>query len=414
MYQAHIVIVGGGAAGMFAAVNCAEMYPNCQVTLLEKGKRLLEKVKISGGGRCNVTHACFEPAELVKHYPRGNKELLAPFKQFQPSHTISWFKQHGVTLKTEADGRMFPISNSSQTIIDCLMQAAQRANVRIYTQSHVIEYGLPNQTQSQWELKVRLNDATTSQMQADVLLIATGSSPQMWQQIAEWRHNIVPPIPSLFTFHIKDPRLHDLLGVSVPNVALQLVGTNLKTEGALLITHWGLSGPAVLRLSAFGAIALQQKQYNAGLKVNFVPEYSPPELLNTLQNLRQSYAKKNVIVHSLFNLPLRLWQALMRYIAINEAIKWADLSNKQLQLLADVLQNSQMNIKGKSTFKEEFVTCGGVELKEIDFRTMQSRIVPRLFFAGEVLNIDAVTGGFNFQAAWTTAFIAAQNMGKGL
>ncbi len=200
----------------------------------------------------------------------------------------------------------------------------------------------------------------------------------------------------------------------MPNVALQLVGTNLKTEGALLITHWGLSGPAVLRLSAFGAIALQQKQYNAGLKVNFVPEYSPPELLNTLQNLRQSYAKKSVIVHSLFNLPLRLWQALMRYIAINEAIKWADLSNKQLQLLADVLQNSQMNIKGKSTFKEEFVTCGGVELKEIDFRTMQSRIVPRLFFAGEVLNIDAVTGGFNFQAAWTTAFIAAQNMGKGL
>lgn len=400
----HIVIVGGGAAGMFAAVNCAEMYPLCRVTILEKGRRLLEKVKISGGGRCNVTHACFDVSELVKNYPRGSRELIAPFQRFQPRDTIAWFAKRGVQLKTEADGRMFPVTDSSQTIIDCLLLTAQRAGVEILPQTAVQQIIPPTATDAAWQV-VTATDSPP--LRADALLLATGSSSQAWQQIANLGHTTIAPVPSLFTFHIRDPRLADLSGVSIAQVELQLANTNLKTQGALLITHWGLSGPAVLRLSAFGAPDLHKKNYETMLVVNFLPSIKPIALLDELQYIKETQTKKTVSANAQFQLPLRLWQRLTAYVGIGDTAKWADLSRKALKQLATVLQHSELAVKGKSTFKEEFVTCGGVSLKELNFKTMESRLLPRLFFAGEVLNIDAVTGGFNFQAAWTTAYIAA-------
>lgn len=402
----HIVIVGGGAAGMFAAVNCAEMCPSCRVTVLEKGKRLLEKVKISGGGRCNVTHACFDVAELVKNYPRGQRELIAPFQHFQPRDTIAWFAQRGVRLKTEVDGRMFPTTDDSQTIIDCLVGAAQRAGVILRTQTALHAITPPTATHPTWQLSIGNPPATTT-LTADIVLMATGSSTSSWQQIASLGHTIAPPIPSLFTLQIKDPRLTELAGVSVGQVELRLPDTKVKTQGALLVTHWGLSGPAVLRLSAFGAEYLHQKNYTTALIVNFLPHLSPTQLLADLQHLRTTQPKKNIAANTYQALPLRLWQRIVAYCGIADSTKWADLSNKALQHLSVQLQQSSLPISGKSTFKEEFVSCGGVLLKELNFKTMESRVMPKLFLAGEVLHIDAVTGGFNFQAAWTTAYIAA-------
>lgn len=401
----HIIVIGGGAAGFFSALACAESNPGARITILEKSPKLLEKVKISGGGRCNVTHACFEPKELVKHYPRGEKQLLGPFHKFFTNNTLEWFELRGVEIKAEDDGRMFPVTDSSQTIIDCFLSEARRLEVDIKTLTGVEDLIPPKHDKAHWQ--VITNKGTT--LNADAVIVTTGSAARMWQILEKLGHRVIPPVPSLFTFNIKDERIKDLLGVSVELAEVKVNSTKFSARGPLLITHWGMSGPAILRLSAWGARDLAAVHHKFEITVNFVAAYSPAEVLEHLKNYKQQNPKRQVNAHNLFGVPVRLWKQLVAAVpGINEN-KWADLSNKQIDLMAKELSQATYKVNGKSTNKDEFVTAGGVDLDEVDFKTMQSKKHKGLYFAGEVLDIDAITGGFNFQAAWTTGWIAGNS-----
>ena len=391
-----IIIVGGGAAGFFTAINIAEKNKHLKIAILERGKEVLSKVRISGGGRCNVTHACFIPNDLVKFYPRGEKELRGPFHQFCSGDTIEWFENHGVELKIEEDGRMFPVSNSSQTIIDCFIENTNKLGIQVLTGQSVQSLF---QTEEFW--KVETNKETFA---CQKLIIAAGSNPKVWEMLTGLGHSIVPPVPSLFTFNIKDNRIKDLMGLSAI-ATVKVKGTKLSATGPLLITHWGMSGPGILRLSAWGARTLSDKNYQFTIIVNWLNDVDFEEAIETIKQLKDEHSKKMIVKKSPFDFPNRLWESLVLAADITEETKWADLTKKQIHALAEQLTNGSFQVNGKSTFKEEFVTAGGVDLKEINFKTMESKIVPNVFLAGEVLNIDAITGGFNFQNAWTNGFI---------
>lgn len=399
-----VVIIGGGAAGFFSAIKIAETNSNLEVSILEKSNHVLQKVKVSGGGRCNVTHACFIPNELVEFYPRGRKELLGPFHQFMTGDTMEWFDNRGVPLKIEEDNRVFPESNSSQTIIDCLTKSANEKGVNLFLNQPVLSI---DKTKSKFIIE------TSSQTYiADRLLIASGSNSKIWDLVSKLGHNIISPVPSLFTFNISDPRIKDIPGVSVPNATVSLLDSKFESFGPVLITHWGLSGPAILKLSAFGALFLADKNYQYKVKINWLSK--PIEtVLNKLKILKKENPKKQIVLKSVFkDLPKRLWEKLVLASMIKSDQRWADISNKQLVNLADQLTNTMFEAYGKTTFKEEFVTAGGIDLKEINFKRFESKIQKNLFFAGEVLNIDAVTGGFNFQNAWTSGFIAGKSIAE--
>jgi predicted Rossmann fold flavoprotein len=400
--MSKIIIIGGGAAGFFAAITIAEANPALEVIILEKGKNILQKVKISGGGRCNVTHACFTPRDLVEFYPRGKRELLGPFHQFMTGDTMEWFENRGVPLKIEEDNRIFPESNSSQSIIDCLVQAAENAGVKVWLNQNV-------QTVSKQGEQFNIETSKTVHI-ADKLLIAAGSNPKIWVLAKTLGHSIIDPVPSLFTFNINDKRIRDIPGISVPNATVKIVKTKLESSGPLLITHWGLSGPAILKLSAFGARILADKDYQYNVEVNWLSS-STEVVLKILKSVKENEPKKQVVIRSQFSeIPKRLWEKLVLSCGIPNDARWADMSNMQLQNLADQFTRCQFNANGKSTFKDEFVTSGGVNLKEIDFKRFESKLHKNLFFAGEILNIDAITGGFNFQNAWTGGYIVAQNL----
>ena len=396
-----IIIVGGGAAGFFTAINIVEKNPKVKVAILERGKEVLTKVRVSGGGRCNVTHACFEPNELVKFYPRGEKELRGPFHQFSSGDTIEWFRKHGVELKVEDDGRIFPVSNSSQTIIDCFLQATQKLGITILTGQSVQSIF---KKEDFWKIETQNENYI-----AEKLILATGSNPKIWEMLQTFGHAIVNPVPSLFTFNIKDARIKELPGVSA-HVSIRVKDTKLTSTGPLLITHWGMSGPAILKLSAWGARILFEKNYQFTIFVNWLNDVTTDEAEKILKDLKQEHAKKAVSKKSPFDFPNRLWESLVLASGIETETKWADLSKILLQNLANQLTNSSFQVNGKSTFKDEFVTAGGVNLKEINFKTMESKLHKNLYFAGEIVDIDAITGGFNFQNAWTSGYILANSI----
>ena len=395
-----IVIVGGGAAGFFTAINAAEMAPEAKICILERGKDVLTKVRISGGGRCNVTHAEFLPKELTRNYPRGEKELRGPFHSFMTGDTIEWFEKRGVPLKIEEDGRMFPESNSSETIIDLFLQESKRLKIEVLTKRAVQNLQVKN---GRWEIATSQETFT-----AKKVLVGTGSNPKMWNLLEKLGHTVIPGVPSLFTFNITDKRIQDLPGVAT-NAVVKLKRTKLETSGPLLITHWGMSGPAILKLSAWGARELSDKK-NFEIAVNWLPEITSEEVEEELQRLKKKNAKQSPHKYAQFDLPKRLWQSLLMAAGIDAEIRWADLNKQQLEELQQQLNCGTFQVHGKSTFKEEFVTAGGVELKEVNFKTFESRICKNLFLAGEVLNIDAITGGFNFQNAWTGGYLAAMAM----
>ena len=395
-----IIIVGGGAAGFFTAINIVEKDPKLKVAILERGNEVLQKVRISGGGRCNVTHACFEPNELVKFYPRGEKELRGPFHQFCSGNTIEWFEKHGVELKIEADGRMFPVSNSSQTIIDCFLQATTKLGIAVLTGQSVQSIFKKD---AHWKIETQNENYITEK-----LILATGSNPKVWEMLQNFGHAVITPVPSLFTFNIKDVRIKELPGVAA-QVTVKVKDTKLTSTGPLLITHWGMSGPAILKLSAWGARILHEKNYQFTIFVNWLNDAEQDEVEKNLKDLKQEHAKKSVSKKSPFELTNRLWESLVIASGIEPETKWADLTKMQLTNLVNQLINGSFQVNGKSTFKEEFVTAGGIDLKEINFKTMESKLHENLYFAGEIVNIDAITGGFNFQNAWTSGFIVANN-----
>ncbi len=413
MQARQIFVAGGGAAGFFAAIACAEADPACAVTLCEATAHLLAKVKISGGGRCNVTHACFEPRELVQRYPRGARELLGAFSRWSPRETVAWFEARGVALKTEADGRMFPVTDDSQTIVDCLRGAAEKAGVIVRTgcgvkQVERVDPSALGSTRSTFQLTLTTGDTVA----CDRLLLATGGNKSNagFAIAAALGHMIEPPVPSLFTFHIDDPRLAGLSGVSVEEAATTVRGTTLRERGPLLITHWGQSGPAILKLSAWGARELHDLGYKFTLLVNWAPQFNAETLRVALAAARTANPKKQIGTWSPTGLPLRLWEKLIVAAGVAPDAPWTTVGNAALRALASQVCEGEFAVRGKSLFKEEFVTCGGVRRAEVDFRTMESRLVPGLHFAGEMIDIDGVTGGFNFQAAWTTGWLAGQAM----
>lgn len=412
MQQRQIAVVGGGAAGFFAAITAAEASPGCGVTIYEATAHLLAKVKVSGGGRCNVTHACFEPRELVKRYPRGGRELLGAFSRWQPRDTVEWFEARGVKLKTEEDGRMFPVTDSSQTIVDCLMNAARAAGVVIRTNCGVKSAERGEGTPPPFKLHLTTGETVT----ADRLLLAAGGnrSNAGFTIAAQFGHMIEPPVPSLFTFNIKDPRLDGLAGVSVEDAATEVVGQKgLKERGPVLVTHWGLSGPGILKLSAWGARTLSDCGYKFTLRVNWAPKYNAETARAALEQARAANPKKQITTWSPLGLPSRLWEKLVAAAGVAPEAIWTGIGNPALRALAAQVCEAQFAVDGKSTFKEEFVTCGGVRLGEVDFKTMESRLLPGLYFAGEFLDVDGITGGFNFQNAWTTGRLAGLAMAGG-
>lgn len=398
-----VIVIGGGAAGFFGAIAAAEN--GHQVTILEAASSVLAKVRISGGGRCNVTHSCFEPRDLVNSYPRGGKALRGPFTRFQPADTIEWFESRGVATKTEADGRMFPTTDDSATIVNCLMTAAENAGVEVRLRANVaaIEHH-----ESQFTVTLQTDES----INADRILMTTGGSRAGFELSGRLGHTIVPPVPSLFTFKVNDPRIKDLPGVAVDQVECQLV-TSTKTftqSGPILVTHWGLSGPAVLKLSAWAARELFEANYSALLRINWLAGTSADQAREQLNAFKSAQAKKNIDAASPWQFPRRLWKSLVDHSLGPQPVRWAELSRKGSQALVNELTAGEFQVTGKGVFKEEFVTCGGVDLNEVDFRTMESRLCPGLYFAGEILDIDGITGGFNFQNAWTTAWIAGNAM----
>ncbi len=396
-----VVIAGGGPAGFFAAIRCAELHPHLRVLILEKSKQTLSKVLVSGGGRCNVTHACFEPAQLITYYPRGGRELRGAFSRFQPRDTVKWFEAHGVPLKTEADGRMFPTTDSSETVANCLREAAKEAGVMVMLGTKLL--GVEKSPKGGFRLNVR-NEAQESFLKTNHLVIATGSDSHTRAIVQSLGHTIEEPVPSLFTFNVRDPRIDGLAGVAVENVTVKMGA--LTQRGPLLITHWGLSGPAILRLSAWGARTLFEANYRSTLTIHWLGDLGLERTLEVLQHNKDwaENSRRKVSAQSAFTqIPIRLWKQLTQFIGEKN---WADVSKSELRRLAGELTAGEFKIEGKGQFKEEFVTCGGVRLDEVDFKTMQSRRVDGLFFAGETLDIDGVTGGFNFQSAWTTGWLA--------
>lgn len=399
-----IVVVGGGAAGFFGAIAAAESAPHARVVILEKGPRTLSKVRISGGGRCNVTHSCFEARELSRRYPRGGRALIGPFSRFGPADTVAWFESRGVRLKTEADGRMFPTTDSSQSIIDCLTTAAEKSGVRILNNT-----GL-TMIERREGGGFLLDLSNGERMECDRLLWAGGGCRPEGHPAVLLGHSLMPPVPSLFTFHIDTPWLRELPGISVASAQVSVPGTHLKECGPLLVTHTGLSGPAVLRLSAWGARELYDLHYEFSLRINWLPETNRDSLIEALQACRETSGGQTILRTRWNPLPARLWESLVIQSGIARDTKWARLSRTETLKLASLLTSTELPVQGKSTNKEEFVTCGGIPLPEVDFKTMGSRIVPGLHFAGEALDIDGITGGFNFQAAWTTGWIAGHAM----
>lgn len=401
----NVVVIGGGAAGFFGAIACAQANPNVQVTILEKTTKLLSKVRVSGGGRCNVTHNCFTPTVFAQHYPRGARQLKEAFKTFGAAETVNWFEQRGVQLKAEADGRMFPTTDNSQTIIDCLLREAEKAGVRVRT-GIAVERIVPDTDKTGFTLY--LSDG--QQLHATAVLVSTGGSPktQAYDWLRELGHPIQEPVPSLFTFNVPNSPLKELQGVSVPLARVRIAGQKLEYQGPLLITHWGYSGPAVLKLSAWGARLFHGMQYRFTALISWMAELTEESLREQLQNYRQAHPKKVVVTNPLFGLPQRLWRGLTGLAGIAEATKWAELPAKSTNRLVEALLRLPVEVDGKTTFKEEFVTCGGVELQQVNMKTMESRLHPGLYFAGEVLDVDGITGGFNFQAAWTTGYLAGR------
>lgn len=402
MSKYDVIIIGGGAAGFFTAINTATLNPDLSILILERAKSVLQKVRVSGGGRCNVTHAEFIPNELIKNYPRGEKELRGPFHSFMTGDTMEWFEQRGVELKIEDDGRIFPVSNSSQTIIDCFLTEAKKLGIKIETQQLVTNFTpLEN---NHWKLTTK-----TSVLETKKLVVATGSQTKIWQQLNDLGVNIITPVPSLFTFNSVDKRIGNLPGVA-HQVSLSIKHTKLKNEGPLLITHRGFSGPAILKLSAWGALDLNKLDYNFELLINWTKIDSFENCRPFLQEIKEENPKQTLSKHPLYDIPKRLWLQIVITSGIQENQRWADINKKQLTALANELTRAEFKIEGKSTFKDEFVTAGGVDLKEISFKNYQSNKLPNCYLVGEVLNIDAITGGFNFQNAWTGGFIAAQSI----
>ena len=401
--QFDLIVVGGGAAGFFGAIQAAEMKPGLRILILEKSTKLLAKVKVSGGGRCNVTHNCFDPIELSHHYPRGRKTLAKIFKQYEATETVGWFESRGVKLKAEEDGRMFPITDNSQTVIDCLLSEAHRHKIKI-------EMGEEVEKIERHEEAFDISSRTGKHYFSGKILIAAGGSPkkESYAWIESLGHKIIPPIPSLFTFNDSGNGFKDLMGVSVPHAEVKIAGTKLAQTGPVLITHWGLSGPGVIKLSAWAAEQLFQMSYAFTALVSWIGEVKEEDIRSQLTEYKSTKVKQKVFSNPLFGLPQRLWSRLCELSEINEEKIWGELPQKNLNKLIELLIRTPFNIKGKTTFKEEFVTCGGVDLKEVNTETMESTIVPGIFFAGEVLNIDGETGGFNFQSAWSTGYVAAK------
>jgi predicted Rossmann fold flavoprotein len=403
----RIAIVGGGAAGFFGALAAAVVDPSAQIDLFEAAPHPLQKVRISGGGRCNVTHHCYDPRELVKGYPRGAKELLGPFTRFGPRETVEWFEHRGVRLKTEDDGRMFPVTDQSSTVVDCLTRAAHDAGIRLRPGQNVKSAVATPASTPQFE--IALSDG--SRERYDRVLLATGGSPQGYRMAASLGHAIVPCMPSLFTFNVTDPRLAGLAGISFDKAALTLSDEDSKAlhqTGPMLVTHWGLSGPAVLKLSAWGARVLAASRYQASLTVNFLPDLTAAHVREELPGFKVTHARKRVQTDRRFGIPSRYWTRLVQHAGIAEETVWSNVSNKALAALVTELTAARFVISGRGVFKEEFVTCGGVTLNEVDFKTMESKRVPGLYLAGEILDIDGITGGFNFQSAWTTGWLAGK------
>ncbi|WP_210488817.1 NAD(P)/FAD-dependent oxidoreductase [Rufibacter aurantiacus] len=410
--QETVVIIGGGAAGFFGAITCAEANPHLRVILLEKTTKLLSKVRVSGGGRCNVTHACFQSSAFSLHYPRGQKALKKLLPSFGAQDTVTWFENRGVKLKTEADGRMFPQSNSSETIVDCLVQSARKAGVEIRTGLGVNEIQVQEESPPQKKFALQLSNGES--ITASRILVATGGNPkpENYGWLLKLGHTIESPVPSLFTLNVPSSPFKDLQGVSVPKAKVKLTGQKLETEGPLLITHWGLSGPAVLRFSAWGAKVMHGLAYTGTALVNWVPDFTEDQVRQQILQQRQNSPRKTVFTNALFNLPNRLWQRLCELAEVPETVKWSELAGKAQNKLIELLLRTPFEVKGKTTFKEEFVTCGGIKLEDLHLERMESRLVPGLFFAGEVVDIDGITGGFNFQAAWTGGFLAGKAMAQ--
>jgi hypothetical protein len=404
-HKPKLVIIGGGAAGIFASVICAENSTDLEIIVLEKTRQLLSKVRISGGGRCNVTHAQFDPRKLISNYPRGSKELLGPFHHFQPQDTIAWFHNHGVELKTEEDGRMFPTTDHSATIINCLLSTAKDRGVDIRCEQAVRAI---QKDGNRFTLHLEEQD----RVECDYLILATGSSPNGHLLASSLGHSIVPPVPSLFTFNVPTSPLNDLAGISVDDVEISLKGSIFKQRGSILITHWGFSGPAALKLSAWAARDLHVCNYRTEISMNWIPSFKKEEALDLLCKIKQEKPKKTFDSENPFQLPMNLWKRLLNLSDIPIGSTLAHLSKKNLSDLAEWLTHSSFSQEGKTTYKQEFVTSGGITLKEIDFKTMESRLVKNLFFAGEILDIDGVTGGFNFQNAWTTAYLASLSISE--
>jgi len=398
----RIIIIGGGAAGFFAACSAAQHHRQAEVILIEKTSKPLAKVKVSGGGRCNVTHNCLEINKLANFYPRGEKFLKKAFHQFSVKDTLQWFEERGVALKAEEDGRIFPVSDSSQSIIDCLQRETQRLGIQVLTQTDVLKLEQKNE---QWQVHT-----PKKVWQADKVVVATGGSPKLdgLQWLADLGHEIVTPVPSLFTFNVPKHPINALMGVAVPTTKVRIQGTKLAEEGALLITHWGFSAYAVLRLSAWGARLLADMQYQFTILITWVNHYNEEQLRSFLQQQKVQFPKRQISNRNPFELPNRLWDFFLENLEIPSEKIWGELSKQDINRLTNKLLNDEYKVNGKTTFKEEFVTCGGVSLQDIDINTMQSKKCPNLYFAGEVMDIDGITGGFNFQAAWTTGFIAGK------
>ena len=422
-----LIVIGGGAAGFFGAIQAALAKPTMRIAILERGKTVLGKVKVSGGGRCNVTHAVFDPVALSENYPRGKKELLGPFYAYSPEDTMQFFEDRGISLKTESDGRIFPESDSSQTIIDCFLNETKKLGITVLKNSAVKEIAPSLTIASGWRVTTM-----NKHYHAQKLLVASGSSTKIWELLEGLGHTIVSPVPSLFTFNIRDLRIRGLQGLSV-NAKVDImpkthydskIVVELKSkiereplftaEGPVLITHWGLSGPAVLKLSAWGAKQLQAYHYIFRIRINWLPDQSKGTILGLLQEMRMAEPKKTIFKTKVTPLPNRLWISLAKASGIGPTTRWAEMTKEQLQQFATQLTECSLKVDGKSTFKEEFVTAGGIDLREINFKTFESKLLPNLYFAGEVIDVDAVTGGFNFQNAWTGAYIAAQAIAAGL
>lgn len=401
--QFDTIIVGGGAAGIFTAINLAAKNPQHKIVVLEKSQNLLSKVKVSGGGRCNVTHACFEPKELVKYYPRGNKELIGPFHQFQPGDTIAWFSDKGIELKIEEDGRMFPTTDNSQTIIDCFLAEINKYSIEIKFHSKV-----ENITKEEDLFEVDLGDNTLASKN---VIITTGGFHKIegYDFMNNLGHTIISPTPSLFTFNLPKNDILELQGL-VSNVEIKILGSKFIEQGPLLVTHWGMSGPAILKLSSWGARFLNEKNYEFDFSVNWLPNHNNESVIELIKQHKQDFGSKKVINQFDVDIPKKLKLFLLKKAGINNDLKWADVSKKHMNKLTELLVNDVYQSKGKTTFKQEFVSCGGIKLNEVNFKTMESKLVPNLYFAGEVLNIDALTGGFNFQAAWTGAWIISESI----